>query len=158
MSLKFFKIFFFFSFLFLLQNCGYQPLLTEKNQKFTINSFDISGDKKLGQMLANRFMKIENAPNVLMCEIDLEKKRNESNRSRSGKVLEYELEVALDFKAVSASSGNQILKKRYSKKISYKASTLYSDTLSREKKIADDLIKSIANQIITDLNIVYKLK
>jgi len=158
MSFKLFKILFFFSFLFLLQNCGYQPLLTEKSQKFTINSFDISGDKKLGQMLANRFMKTENAPNVLICEMELEKNRTVSNRDKAGKVLEYTLDIILNFKAISASSGNQVLNKKYSNKTTYKASTLYSDTLSREKKITDDLIKSIANQITTDLNIIYKLK
>tara|TARA_B100000029_G_scaffold217367_1_gene215150 strand:+ start:56 stop:532 length:477 start_codon:yes stop_codon:yes gene_type:complete len=158
MSFKFFKILFFFSFLFLLQNCGYQPLLTEKNQEFTIDSFNISGDKKLGQMLVNRFMKIENAPNVLICDLKSEKKRSVSNRNRAGNVLEYTLDMVLDFKAISASSGNQVLQKRYSKKTSYKSSTLYSNTLSREKKITNDLVKSIANQIITDLNIIYKLK
>ena len=45
---------------------------------------------------------------------------------------------------------------QFSQKKSYKASKFYIDTLSREKIIADNLVKSIANQITSDLNLIYK--
>ena len=63
---KFLKILFSLLILILLQNCGFEPLLTEKYQKFNINTFDISGDKKLGQMLVNRFVETKNAKNELI--------------------------------------------------------------------------------------------
>ena len=56
---KFLKILFVLSVLSLTQNCGYQPLLSEKNQKFNINNFSITGDRKLGQTLANKFTKVK---------------------------------------------------------------------------------------------------
>ena len=153
---KFLKILFSLLILILLQNCGFEPLLTEKYQKFNINTFDISGDKKLGQMLVNRFVETKNAKNELMCKINIDKKREVSNKDKAGKVLEYSLGVIINLEALSTLDGSSILKKNYSQKRSYKASKFYIDTLSREKIIADDLVKSIANQIINDLNLIYK--
>ena len=93
---KIYKILFsLFIFIFIL-SCGYQPLLTEKNKKFSIDSFEISGDRKLGQMLANNFIKLEDSENNLMCKIEISKERLQSNKDRSGKILEYTLNVYLD--------------------------------------------------------------
>tara|TARA_B100000029_G_scaffold15905_1_gene16416 strand:+ start:189 stop:659 length:471 start_codon:yes stop_codon:yes gene_type:complete len=153
---KFLKILFALLVLISVQNCGYQPLLTEKYQKFNINTFDISGDKKLGQMLANRFVEFKDSENQLMCKINIEKNREISNKDSAGKVLEYSLDVNINLEALSTLDGSSILRKNYSQKRSYKASKFYIDTLSREKIITDDLLKSIANQITSDLNLVYK--
>ena len=153
---KFLKILFALLVLIAVQNCGYQPLLTEKYQKFNINTFDISGDKKLGQMLANRFVEFKDSENQLMCKINIEKNREISNKDSAGKVLEYNLSVNINLEALSTLDGSSILRKNYSQKRSYKASKFYIDTLSREKIITDDLLKSIANQITSDLNLVYK--
>ena len=153
---KFLKILFALLVLIAVQNCGYQPLLTEKYQKFNINTFDISGDKKLGQMLTNRFIEFKDSENQLLCKINIEKNREISNKDSAGKVLEYSLDVNINLEALSTLDGSSILRKSYSQKRSYKASKFYIDTLSREKIITDDLLKSIANQITSDLNLVYK--
>ena len=156
MKIKLFKITILMFFFVFLGNCGYQPLLTEIYQKFAINNFEISGDKKLGQKLSNKSIKSQGAPNLLVFKIQMMKNRTKSNKTQSGKVLEYTLNVNLNFEAISKSDSRTVLKKTYSEKVSYKASTLYSGTLSREKKIVDDLIKSIANQITNDLNLVFR--
>jgi len=153
---KFLKILFALLVLISVQNCGYQPLLTEKYQKFNINTFDISGDKKLGQMLVNRFIEVKDSENQLLCRINIERNRKISNKDDSGKVLEYSLNISLNLEALSTLDGSPVLIKNYSQKKSYKASKFYIDTLSREKIIADNLIKSITNQIISDLNLIYK--
>ena len=153
---KFLKILFALLVLIVVQNCGYQPLLTEKYQKFNINTFDISGDKKLGQMLVNRFIEVKDSENQLLCRINIERNRKISNKDDSGKVLEYSLDINLNLEALSVLDGSSVLRKNYSQKKSYKASKFYIDTLSREKIIADNLVKSIANQITSDLNLIYK--
>mgnify|MGYP001312949777 CR=1 FL=1 len=153
---KFLKILFALLLLISVQNCGYQPLLTEKYQKFNINTFDISGDKKLGQRLANRFVMSKDSKNELLCKIDIKKNREISNKDKAGKILEYTLDVNLNLEALSTLDGSSVMRKHYSQKRIYKASKFYIDTLSREKIITDDLVKSIANQITNDLNLLYK--
>ncbi len=156
MSQKFLKILLVLLLFVFIQSCGYEPLLTEKNKKFSINSFDISGERKLGQMLVNNFIKVKNSENILMCKMNINKERFASNKDQSGKIIEYTLNVNLDLEITSILDTNSVLTKSYSEKRSYKASNLYSDTISREKKISQDLIKSIADQINNDLNLIYK--
>ena len=97
----------------------------------------------------------QNSKNNLVCKIEIKKDRTISNKDKSGKILEYTLNVSLNLEALSTLDGSSVLKKSYSEKRSYKASKFYLDTLSREKIIADDLVKSIANQITNDLNLIY---
>ena len=155
MPSKFLNILFALLILILVQSCGYQPLLTEKYQTFNIDTFNFSGDRKLGHMLANRFISNKNSKNNLVCKIEIKKDRTISNKDKSGKILEYTLNISLNLEALSTLDGSSVLKKSYSEKRSYKASKFYLDTLSREKIIADDLVKSIANQITNDLNVIY---
>ena len=75
MKHKFFKITLFLIVLVLNQGCGYQPLLNEKNQKFNLNNSVISGDKRLGQALVNKFSKVEDAQNNLLFNINALKKK-----------------------------------------------------------------------------------
>ena len=73
------KIFFVVLVLSFLQGCGYQPLLSSKNQKFSVVNVNIYGDKKLARSLGNYFTKIENADNNLILEITADKKKLVSN-------------------------------------------------------------------------------
>ena len=107
-------------------------------------------------MLANRFIEVESAENKLVFKINSAKAREISNKDDAGKIIEYSININLNLNAISAVDGNSIFAKSYSEKRTYNASNFYIDTLSREKKIEDDLIKSIANRIINDLNLVYR--
>ena len=156
MSNKFIKITLILFVIISLKHCGYQPLLTDKYQKFDIVTFDITGDKKLGQMLANRFIEVKSAENKLVFKINSAKAREISNKDDAGKIIEYSININLNLNAISVVDGNSVFAKNYSEKRTYKASNFYIDTLNREKKIEDDLIKSIANRIINDLNLVYR--
>ena len=80
MSSKFFKSLILFLILPLISNCGYQPLFTENYQNFSVNNFNIVGDRKLGQSFANKFGKIEAADNNLTFNIDASKRREDKHR------------------------------------------------------------------------------
>ena len=95
-NLKKIRILFSLCAIIFLFSCGYQPILTETYQKFSISSFEIEGDKKLGQSLINRFGKIENAKNQLVFKINSSKKREISSKSSAGEVLEYTVTINID--------------------------------------------------------------
>tara|TARA_Y100001970_G_scaffold284123_1_gene400827 strand:+ start:9379 stop:9852 length:474 start_codon:yes stop_codon:yes gene_type:complete len=155
-NLKKIKILFSLCGFIFLFSCGYQPILTETYQKFGISSFEIEGDKKLGQSLINRFGKIENAKNQLVFKIKSSKKREISSKSSAGEVLEYTVTINIDVDVFPVLSSNKILSKKYSQSNTYKASSLYVDSLNREKKIIDTSIKDISNKISRQLNLIYK--
>ncbi len=73
----------------------------------------------------------------------------------TGKIIEYNLKISFDLTATESISRKKILSKTFSLDNNYKASDLYSDTISREKKIIYTLTESIASQILADLSLVY---
>jgi len=138
-----------------LSSCGYQPLLKDKSQKFNIDQVNLIGDRKLGQRLSNRFQKIDNVKNNLIVEIKSSKKKEISSRSSAGVAAEYSMSLNFDLK-VTDYSGSIILENNFSESGSYKASELYINTLNRERKIVDNMIKTIAERISTQLSLIYQ--
>ena len=155
MMKKIFNIVFSIYILILFSGCGYQPLLTEKFQKFNIKNFNIIGDRKLGQNLINNFSEIENAKNNLTFQVEASKKKEIANRSSTGTPLEYNLSVNFHISVTSDNDGKKILTQNFSQSDTYKASKLHLDTLNRERKIVDNIVKNIADQITIKLNLIY---
>ena len=52
-SLKLLNFFILFSFTIILFGCGYEPLLGEKYQIYGIEKTNVTGDRRLGQILIN---------------------------------------------------------------------------------------------------------
>ena len=156
MKMKIFKkIFFVILFLSCLQSCGYQPLLSSKNQKFSVVNINIYGDKKLARTLGNYFTEIENADNNLILEITASKKKLVSNRTSIGATSEYNLIVNFDVKVISEKNNEMIFKQNFTSNNSFKTSKVHLDTLRRENKIVDNSIKNIAEQISKRLNVIF---
>ena len=147
--------FYFILFLSFLSSCGYQSLLNENSKKFGIKSFNIEGNKRLAQILKNNLVSSKNKSNNLILDINARKNRSIVHKDSTGKIIEYNLKISFDLTATESVSRKKVLSKTFTLDGNYKASDLYMDTLNREKKIIDELIESIATQILTDLSLTY---
>jgi len=147
--------FYFILFLSFLSSCGYQSLLNENSKKFGIKSFNIEGNKRLGQILKNNFANSRNKSNNLILDINARKNRSIAHKDSTGKITEYNLKISFDLIAIESVSRKKILSKTFTLSSNYKSSNLYLDTLNREKKIINELAERIATQILTDLNLAY---
>ena len=150
--------FYFILFLSFLSSCGYQSLLNENSKKFGIKSFNIEGNKRLGQILKNNLVSSKNKSNNLILGINARKNRSIAHKNSSGKIIEYNLQISFDLIATESVSRKQVLSKTFTLDSNYQASDLYIDTLNREKKIISQLVESIAAQILTDLSLAYEEK
>ena len=156
MQMKIFKkIFFIVLVLSFLQGCGYQPLLSSKNQKFNIVNVNIYGDKKLARTLGNYFTEIENADNNLILEITADKKKLVSNKTSIGASSEYTVTINFNIKVISEADNKVIFTQNFNNTSSFKTSKVHLDTLRRENKIVDNSIKNIAEQISKRLNVIF---
>ena len=154
--LNFFKKIIFFILIFnLLQSCGYQPLLSSKNQRFSVVNISIDGDKKLARTLGNYFREIEGVSNTLNFEISASKQKRVSNRTSIGAASEYTVIVSFDLRVTSEKNNNEIFSQNFSKSNSFKTSKVHLDTLNRENIIVDNSIKDVAEQISKRLNIIF---
>ena len=146
---------FFLLLLSFLSSCGYQSLLNENSKKFGIKSFNIEGNKRLAQILKNNLVSSRSESNNLILNINARKNRSIAHKDSIGKITEYNLKISFDLTATESISRKQVLSKTFALEGNYKASDLYLDTLNREKKVIDELIESIATQILTDLSLAY---
>jgi hypothetical protein len=148
--------FHFILFLSFLSSCGYQSLLNENSKKFSIKSFNIDGNKRLAHILKNHFVSSKNKSNNLILDINARKNKSIVHKDSTGKITEYNLQISFDLTATETVSRKKILSKTFTLDDNYKASNLYLDTLNREKKITNELIETIAIQILTDLSLAYE--
>jgi len=146
---------FFLLLLSFLSSCGYQSLLNENSKKFGIKSFNIEGNKRLAQILKNNLVSSRSESNNLILNINARKDRSIAHKDSTGKIIKYNLKISFDLTATESISRKQVLSKTFALEGNYKASDLYMDTLNREKKVVDELIESIATQILTDLSLAY---
>ena len=146
---------FFLLLLSFLSSCGYQSLLNENSKKFGIKSFNIEGNKRLAQILKNNLVSSRSESNNLILNINARKDRSIAHKDSTGKIIKYNLKISFDLTATESISRKQVLSKTFALEGNYKASDLYLDTLNREKKVIDELIESIATQILTDLSLAY---
>ena len=144
---------FFLLFLSFLSSCGYQSLLNENSKKFGIKSFNMEGNKRLAQILKNNLVSSRNKSNNLILDINARKNRSIVHKDSTGKIIEYNLKISFDLTATESISRKKVLSKTFTLSGNYKASDLYSDTLNREKKMINELIETIASQILTDLSL-----
>ena len=78
--------------------CGYQPILNEENQKFSISHFNLEGNKRLGGQLKNNLIVVKNKKNSLVLNIKSEKKNVVANKDETGKILSYALTLNFEIK------------------------------------------------------------
>ena len=147
--------FYFILFLSFLSSCGYQSLSNENSKKFGIKSFNIEGNKRLAQTLKNNLVGSKNKSNNLILDINSRKNRSIAHKDSTGKIIEYNLKIIFDLTATESISRKKVLSKTFALDGNYKASDLYIDTLNRERKIINELIETIATQILTALSLAY---
>jgi len=146
---------YFILFLSFLSSCGYQSLLNENSKKFSIKSFNIEGNKRLGQILKNNLVSSKNKSDNLILDVNARKNRSIAHKDSSGKIIEYNFKISFDLTATESVSRKKVLSKTFTLDSNYKTSDLYIDTINREKKIINELTERIAAQILTDLALAY---
>ena len=149
------KYFFFFFILILISSCNYKPLFNENRlSNLTFRSIETSGDKRIAQIMVNKLniIKKQNGKNTLYIEAN--KSKNVSNKSSSGKVLDYSITLNYKIEAKKNLTGEVIYSKTISNSKNYKSSTLYSDTINSEKKIIENISNLVATQIINELSLI----
>ena len=139
---------------YFIWGCGYQPILNEENQKFSISQFNLEGNKRLSGLLKNNLIVVKKNKNSYVLNIKSEKKNVVANKSQTGKVLSYAL--TLNFEISASKNKNIIYSKVFTKTQNYTAADVHSGTLNNEKKLVETLIETIANELLIELNSIYQ--
>ncbi len=148
-----FKIFTYFI-LVMLIGCGYKPLYkSDALNNLSFSKIEILGNKRISQLTANSLNLIKKPSGNFVLSISSEKKIEISNQNSAGKVLEYSLSLNYSVKVKKNSDGKVVYSKNIVKSANYKPSETYSDTVSNEKKIVENLSNFVAKQIVNELSL-----
>lgn len=145
-------------FIFLVTlNCNYKPLFNEEQfGKLNFKNIEISGDKRVAQIIVNKLNIIQKPSGKYSLLVDADKKVVISNKSITGKVLEYSITITCQVKIRNNITMESIYTKEHVNSENYKASKLYSDTINSEKRIIQNTSNLIAKQILNEVSLVLR--
>mgnify|MGYP001174910138 CR=1 FL=1 len=146
-----FKVFLLF-FLILLNSCSYKPLFYDEKIIFDISEIKIEGDKKLNNKIERNLQKkISNSnPNkIFKLKIITNKERKITSKDSSGNPESFRLTIIT--KLIVEDDKKNVKNFSYNKSQEYVSRDNKFDLKNYEKKIEDNLIIQISNEIILAL-------
>ena len=139
--------------LFMLNNCGYNPIYSSKNNNFYI---DISQkDKsKLNSKIANnlKIFSNQNSKNIIQLEISSNKKINTIQKDKKGDPSRFQMTVFLNINILSKNNYKTNKTKSFFSEFNYNNNSNKFSLKQYEKEILDTLINKIVENFVKYLS------
>lgn len=135
-------------------NCNYKPLLNNDQLKqLKFHQIETSGNKRIAQIIVNKLNIVKDKKGVFVISVNGKKSVDIANKSVTGKILNYSITLECNVEIKNSLSGKILYTKKITNSQNYKASSMYSDTVSKEKKIIEDVSSLMAKQIINEMSL-----
>lgn len=139
-------------FLLLLTSCGFE--VVKNTYGFNILEVNAEGDKKISYALKNR-IKINNSDlnkNFIKINIDSEKVKLIKEKNIQGKITKYEIKIVSNVKyMILPENITKIL--TINKAANFNVADNKVETLNNEKKLIDNLIDEMADEILLKISL-----
>ena len=141
-------------FIFLLSECGFQPVYLNKNLKeIEFNKIILEGNidinRKIVGSLSFKENNLQDSLNSLLIKSSY--KIIETSKSSKGQVESYKSQIILNFIIID---GNEVVSsKNFSKEFSYNIKDNKFELIRYQNEIKDNLINKIVEDIILYMNI-----
>ena len=139
--------------LFMLNNCGYSPIYSSKNNNFYI---DISQKdrSKLNSKIENNIKKFsnQNSENIIQLEISSNKKINTISKDKKGDPSRFNMTISLTINILNKNNYEINKTKSFTEKFDYNNNSNKFLLKQYEKDIEDNLINKIIERSIIYLS------
>ena len=139
--------------LFVLNNCGYTPIYSSKNNNFYI---DISqkNRSKLNSKIENNIKKFsnQNNENIIQLEISSNKKINIISKDKKGDPSRFSMTISLTINILNKNNYEINKTKSFTEKFDYNNNSNKFSLKQYEKDIEDNLINKIIERSIIYLS------
>tara|TARA_B110001452_G_scaffold235687_1_gene214600 strand:- start:151 stop:612 length:462 start_codon:yes stop_codon:yes gene_type:complete len=143
-------------FISFLNNCGYEPLYTNKgNSLIKFNSINTLGDEKINKKIISltRIEKKQNNSSLYSLLIDSKKNREVLAKDKSGNVTSYKISLKVTLSVIDTIDNEKVIKsKDFNSSYTYKNAENKFQLSQDEKNIINNLIESSVQKIIIFLN------
>ena len=137
-----------FIILIFITGCGYTPIFSNKNMKFTIVEIESTGNNKLNKILNNKLniYKNLNSEKKYYLRVNTDVNKKISSKNSKGNAKTFELTVSTNTN-IQDEKGN-IKEKLFSKSVNYKNNNNKFDLKKYENQSSEALINKISEEII----------
>ena len=143
-----------FLLIFVLTNCGYQPLYSKKETKILIvNELELIGDSNINKKIASELSISVDKNMSLTNKIILENNKTIIETSKNKKGQPDSFKMIIDFKFLLMDKENILKEKFISEEFSYKNKENKFDLSQYEINIEQNLINKIIEKLILNINI-----
>ena len=139
--------------LFMLNNCGYSPIYSSKNNNFYI---DVSqkNRSKLNSKIENNIKKFsnQNTKNIIQLEISSNKKINTISKDKKGDPSRFNMTISLTINILNKNNYEINKTKSFTEKFDYNNNSNKFSLKQYEKDIEDNLINKVIERSIIYLS------
>ena len=142
-------------FILFITSCGYQPLYKSNNEinNFKIKEIEFLGDREISRKIYSSlpFMLSKNDKTLNKIIINSNKSTIEASKNSKGQATSYRTTLTLSFQVIN--NNNELTEEKFFKKeFSYNADENKFKFKEYQKKIEENLIKDMSQDLIFYLN------
>ncbi len=138
----------------LTMGCGFKVLNENQNNNFLIKDIILTGDKRINFKLKNNLLTYSknNSQNELMINLNSKKEKKTKEKNINNEITKYQItmQVELILKVLNKDIEHTI---NVSNSGDYLVADNYATTLDSEKKIINNLIENISEEIVKKINL-----
>ena len=140
--------------LFILNNCGYTPIYSSKDNNFYIKELSQKSTSKLNSKIANnlKIFSNQNSKNIIQLEISAKKKIETIQKDKKGDPSRFKMTVLLNINILNKNNYEINKTKNFSKNFNYNNNSNKFSLKQYEKEIENTLINKIVEESIIYLS------
>ena len=140
--------------LFILNNCGYSPIYSSKNNNFYIKEISQKNKNKLDSKIINNIKKFSNkdSENRIELKISSEKKIDIITKDKKGDPSKFQMTILLNINILKKKNYEINKTKTFSENFNYNNNKNKFSLKQYEKEIENILIKKIVDKFIIYLS------
>ena len=140
--------------LFILNNCGYTPIYSSKENNFYIKEISQKNTSKLNSKIANnlKIFSNQNSKNIIQLEISSNKKIITIQKDKKGDPSKFQMTVSLNINILYKNNPERNKTKSFSTSFNYNNNTNKFSLKQYEKEIEDILINKIIEKSVIYLS------
>ena len=141
-------------FLLLLSSCAYEPILNNKNYKFSINVDKINGDQKINSIIIENFNNLKGNKKKYDLAISSTKEKNIISKDSKGDPSIFELIINVNYRVEK--DGKTLIVNKINRKTTYNNITDKFELENYENNIINQLSKYVSDKIINSISEIHE--
>ena len=140
--------------LFFLNNCGYTPIYSSKENNFYIKEISQKNTSKLNSKIANnlKIFSNQNSKNIIELEISSNKKIDTIQKDKKGDPSKFQMTIVLNINILNKNNYEINKTKSFSSSFNYNNNSNKFSLKQYEKEIEDILVNKIVEKSIMYLS------